>query len=340
MTSIEPAPGPVSREVKAHRVLERPPAHGALVRRQGALGARDHVAARHEAHVPLLHEADPAQLRVLHRALLLVAALRALRRGGAGHLLVLLRRRYGARLRHHLLHVVAPLHQLHVGAAVEPARVLLPRHVVALPVLETAVTIETLGFVAVAGVEEARLGEFLGLLSHAARPVLEGAEARRLGGVTRVDGSGHPDGRRVRRCPHTALVVAHGRCGLERDIAGGRVSPQEGALWCPALMVLSRVVPLDPPHNLDLAEGASHLVPAAQVVEAVSRELVGRKELHGPLVKGLEPLLLAAHVGRFSVEAKGVVVVSFVGGRRRRGGGRRRRRRSIVCLAARTTWKH
>lgn len=198
---------------------------------------------------------------------------------------------------------------------------LLPRDVVVLPVLEAAVAVETFRFVTVTGVKETGLRELLGFLAHAPRPVFEGAQTRRLGCIARVHGAGHAHGRGAGRGAHAALIAAGGARAIERHVAGGRVPPQEGALRGPALVVLRGVVALHPAHDFDFTKSAADLVAAAEIVEAVACELLGRKEVHRPLVERLEPLLFAPHVGGFGVEAESVVVIGFIRGTSRRGGG-------------------
>lgn len=89
----------------------------------------------------------------------------------------------------YLLHELLRLVQDQEAALGEPERVLLPRIVLLLPVLEAAAAVEADGVVALAGVEEAGLRELGGLLLHRLRPFGEGRQARREDGVVRVGGA-------------------------------------------------------------------------------------------------------------------------------------------------------
>ena len=71
----------------------------------------------------------------------------------------------------------------------EPAGVLHPGVVFLLPLLEPAVTVETLHVVRPADVEETSAGHHLLLLPQPGRPVLEGGQSDGLGGELSVDGA-------------------------------------------------------------------------------------------------------------------------------------------------------
>ena len=90
-----------------------------------------------------------------------------------------------------LLNELAALHQLQVVTVAVPDRVLLPRVVLLLPVLQPTATAEALDAVAHARVEEASVAQLLRFLLQRRRPVLVRLQPVRLDRVVRVLGAAH-----------------------------------------------------------------------------------------------------------------------------------------------------
>lgn len=104
-----------------------------------------------------------------------------------------------------LLHVLRSLDQQQILTVAEPERMLLPRHVVLVPVAQTAAAAEALDAITLQRVEEAGVAERLRFLAHRFRPVVEGAQARRLDGELRMIGIA--DGRRRLHGNRDGLVL-------------------------------------------------------------------------------------------------------------------------------------